>query len=118
MRLRFVIEDELDGTVTKELGPQVGVEVGHGVFVGTDGGKFVVEHHMVLGCAGNCSRVEHQRDGAGMLRAKTYEDFTVGPGCPAGKLLAIREGLVQHVNWTPPHMGVMKLGLRPSSLEE
>ena len=46
MRLRFVVEDELEGTVTKELGPQVGVEVGHGVFVGTDGGKFVVEHHM------------------------------------------------------------------------
>ena len=89
MRLRFVIEDELEGTVTKELGPLVGVEVGHRVFVGTDGGEFVVEHHMVLGCDGTCSRVEHQRDSAGMLRGKTYEDFTVGPGRPAGKLLAI-----------------------------
>ena len=118
MRLRFDIEDELEGTVTKKPGPQVGVEVGHGVFVGTDGGKFVVEHHMVLGCDGTGSRVEHQRDGAGMLRAKTHEDFTVGPGGPAGKLLAIREGPVQHVNWTPPHMEVMKLGLRPSSFEE
>ena len=105
MRLGFVIEDELKRTVTKELGPQVGVEVGHGVFVGTDGGKFVVKHNMVLGCDGTCSRVEHERDGAGMLRAKTNEEFTVGPGRPAGKLLAIREGLVQHVNWTPPYGG-------------
>ena len=52
------------------------------------------------------------------LGDKTHEDFTVGPGRPAGKLHAIREGLVQHINWTPPHMEVMKLGLRPSSLEE
>ena len=118
MRLGFVIEDELKRAVTKELGPQVGIEVGHGVFVDTNGGIFVVEHHMVLRCDGTCSRVEHQRDGAGMIRAKTHEDFTVGPGHPAGKLLAIREGLVKHVNWTPPHMEVMKLGLRPSSLEE
>ena len=118
MHLRFIIEDKLEGTVTKKRGPQVGVEVRHGVFIGTDGGKFIVEHHMVLGCDGTGSWVEHQRDGAGMLRAKTHEDFMVGPGGPAGKLLTIREGLVQHINWTPPHMEVMKLGLRPSSLEE
>ena len=118
MRLRFVIEDKLEGTVTKELGTQVGVEVGHGVFIGTDGGEFVVEHHMVLGCDGTCSRVEHQGDSAGMLGAKAHEDFTVGPGRPAGKLLAIREGLVQHVNWTPPHMEVTKLGLGPTSFEK
>ena len=118
MLLRFVIEDELEGTFTKELGPQVGVEVGQGVFVGADGGEFVVEHHMVLGCDGTCSRVEHQGDGAGVLGAEAHEDFMVGPGHPAGKLLAIREGLVQHVDWTTPHMEVMELGLRPSSLEE
>ena len=118
MLLRFVIKDELEGTFTKELGPQVGVEVRQGVFVGTDGGDFVVEHHMVLGCDGTCSRVEHQGVGAGMLGAKAHEDFTVGPGHPAGKLLAVREGLVQHIDWTSPHMEIMELGLRPSSLEE
>ena len=118
MLLRFVSEDELEGTFTKELGPQVGVEVGQGVFIGTDGGEFVVKHHMVLGCDGTCSQVEHQVDGAGMLGAEAHEDFTVGPGHPAGKLLAIREGLVQHIDRTTPHMEVMELGLRPSSLEE
>ena len=118
MLLRFVIEDELEGTFTKELGPQVGVEVGQGVFVGADGGELVVEHHMVLGCDGTGSRVEYQGDGAGMLGAKAHEEFRVEPGRPAGKLLAVREGLVQHVDWTTPHMEVMELGLRPSSLEE
>ena len=112
MLLRFVIEDKLEGTFTKELGPQVGVEVGQGVFVGTNGGEFVVEYHMVLRCDGTCSRVEHQGDGAGMLGGDAHEDFTVGPGRPAGKLLAVR------VDWAPPHMEVMELGLRPSSLEE
>ena len=48
MLLRFVIEHELEGTFTKELGQQVGVEVRQGVFVGTNGGEFVVKHHMVL----------------------------------------------------------------------
>ena len=96
------IPDEFVLTVSKDLGPCSGIEVWEVINTGGNCSEPIIKDNMKLWGDGSSVQGENQGSSTHRIWAQSHEDYSRSSWFPTWKFLAIRNCLVQNIEWASP----------------